>query len=69
MNKLNDIQKFIIFCLENYKTKNNLSGNDTSELFNTYNVFEYLEEGYEILHTQSMNYVVKEIEEFIKQRK
>lgn len=69
MNKLNDIQKFIIICLENYKIKNKLSGNDTSELFNTYNVFEYLEEGYEILHTQSMNYVVNEIEEFIKQRK
>jgi len=69
MEKLNDIQKFTIFCLENYKIKNNISGNEVLNLFILHHIFEYLEDGYEILHTQSMDYVVQEIEEFIKQRK
>ncbi len=69
MEKLNDIQKFTIFCLENYKIKNKISGNEVLNLFTLHRIFEYLEDGYEILHTQSMDYVVQEIEEFIKQRK
>jgi len=69
MEKLNDIQKFTIFCLENYKIKNNISGNEVLNLFILHHIFEYLEDGYEILHTQSMDYEVQEIEEFIKQRK
>lgn len=69
MDKLSDIQQFTIFCLEYYKTKNKISGSDTLELFKTHNVFEYLEQGYEVLHTQSIDYVVQEIKEFITQHK
>lgn len=69
MDKLDDIQKFTIFCLENYKTKNKLSGTEALNRFKTHNVFKYLEAGYEIFHTQSIDYVVQEIEAFIKQQK
>jgi len=64
--KIND---FVIFCLEIYKFKNNLSGKDVYKLFKDYKVFEYLREGYDVLHTQGDAWLIKDIDEFLKIRK
>lgn len=32
-------------------------------------LYQYLVPGYDILHTQSTNYVVRDIEEYLRQRK
>lgn len=69
MTKLNKIETFIIFCIEAYRNKLGLSGSDVINDFNRYNVFEFLENGYEVLHTQSMDYITEEIQEFIRARK
>lgn len=63
--KIND---FIIFCLENYKNNKNLSGKDAFLLFSKYGVFDYLENGYEMLHTQGHNYLIDDIDEYLKNR-
>lgn len=69
MSKLSKIQEFTIFCMEAYKTKYELSGADVLNLFQKFDIFTYLETGYEVLHTQSMNYIVSEINELMKNRK
>jgi len=69
MNKLNSIQTFIIFCMEAYKNEKSISGSELLLEFNKYNVFKFLEDGYEILHTQSINYIIEEISDYNKQRK
>jgi len=69
MNKLTTIQTFVIFCLEEYRKELNINGEEAIEVFENYNVFKFLEEYYEVLHTQSMKYIIDEIKEFIRQRK
>lgn len=69
MNKVDVIERFIIFYLEAYKKQKNISGVEALEDFKKYNVFDFLEAGFEVLHTQSEKYVTDEIIDFINQRK
>jgi len=69
MSKLTKIQEFAIFCMEDYKTKYKLSGTEILNIFQKYNVFNFLESSYDLLHTQSMDYIVSEIYEYINNRK
>lgn len=63
--KIND---FIIFCMELYKYKEKLTGKQVYELFETYGVFDYLQEGYDVLHTQGSDWLMNDIDEFLKDR-
>ena len=60
---------FYAFCLEKYKAFINLSAEETLFIFRKYRVFDYLKEGFDILHTQGESYIVNEIDLFIKTRK
>ncbi len=63
--KIND---FVVFCLETFKLKYNLSGKEVYNLFDKYKVFNYLKEGYDMLHTQGEAWLVNDIKEFLKIR-
>jgi len=60
---------FYAFCLEKYKAFANLSAEEALLIFRKYRVFDYLKEGFDILHTQGESYIVNEIDLFIKTRK
>ncbi len=62
---MSEKQLFSIFILEAYKRRLKLTGPKALSLFKKYNVFSFLEEGYDVLHTQSIDYVVSEIQELI----
>ncbi len=62
-----DILYFISFCLEGYKTKHGLTGEEASELFDKYGIKQYLSKNFDILHTQGMPWILEEIEEMISQ--
>ena len=66
--KKHDIAFFVSFCVEQYKTAKGISGKDAVNILNQYGVLEYLEKGYEPLHTQSKQWLLEEIDEFIKIR-
>lgn len=67
--KKQDIAYFISFCIEQYKNEHHLSGAEAMRLFADYGVLDYLSEHYEVLHTQSRQWLMEDIEEFIKLRK
>ena len=46
-----------------------MSGAEVVETFSQYGVLEYLEEHFEPLHTQSRQWLIEDIEEYIKVRK
>ncbi len=71
MNKtnLNKIEKYQLFCLENYKFAQKISGISALKEFEKYKVFSFISSGYEVLHTQSMEYAVKEIIDYIEKKK
>ena len=66
---MNSTQTFIIFCIEAYKNKKKMTGKDVLSEFEKFNIFVFLSDFYDILHTQSMKYIIEEISEFIKKRK
>jgi len=68
MKKLSKIEKFQIFCLESYRQQKMLSGLDAFNEFSQFNVFDYLSDGYEVLHTQGRDYLIADIYDFISQR-
>lgn len=63
-----DIAYFISFCIEQYKNEKGISGSEAMALLSEYGVLEYLSEHWEILHTQSRQWLVEEIDDFIKER-
>jgi hypothetical protein len=60
------IQQFIIFCLESYKIDKHITGAEALHDFEQYDVFSYLTDGYEVLHTQGQAYIVADIKDFIE---
>lgn len=58
--------QFIIFCTENYRITRQLEGSEVVALFQKYQVYDFLTQNYEILHTQGEQYILEEIEIFIK---
>lgn len=63
--KIND---FIVFCIEIYKAEKGLSGEKVYEIFEKYEVLDYLYEGYDVLHTQGDRWIVNDICEYLKNR-
>lgn len=60
---------FLAFCLENYKEYKKLSIEEVLLLFNRYKVVDYLEDVFDMLHTQGKDYIMSEIDEYINNRK
>lgn len=70
MDKVNhDIAYFISFCIEQYKEAKGMSGYEAMSLLSKYGVLEYLSEHWEVLHTQSRQWILEDIEEYIRERK
>lgn len=66
--KEQDIAYFLSFCIEQYKNEKRMTGTEAMNFLNRYGVLEYLAEHFEILHTQSRQWILADIDEFIKIR-
>ena len=60
--------KFLVFCMEEYRNKKNLTGKELTALFSKYGVYDYVLSSYESLHTTGTNYIIEDIDEFLKVR-
>ena len=60
--------KFLIFCIEQYRTAKNLTGKQVAELFREYGIYEYIVSCYEALHTTGVNYIINDIDLYIEAR-
>ncbi len=63
-----DVLYFLSFCIEQYKAHRELSGSETMQLFDKYAVTDYLVDNYEVLHTQSAQWLVEDIDDFLKDK-
>lgn len=64
-----DIAYFLSFCIEQYMNEKRLNRDETLALMTEYRVLDYLTEHFEILHTQSRQWIIEDIDEYIKERK
>ena len=61
--------KFLVYCVEIYKTANKLSGRQVIDIFNKYGILEYIVNCSAALHTTGPEYIVEDIAELIEERK
>lgn len=66
--KQQDIAYFISFGIEQYKNAKGLSGEEVMQVFSKYGVLEYLRDFFDVLHTQSHQWLLANIDEFINLR-
>ena len=66
--KMSKTLEFKIFCLESYKTAHNMNGVSVLDVFNKYSVFDYIEAFYDVLHSTGQQYIVEDIDLFMKAR-
>ena len=64
-----DIAYFISFCIEQYKNGKKLTGAEAMRQLDEYHALDYLSEHYDTIHTQSRQWIMEDIDEFIKLRK
>ena len=70
MNKKNqDIAYFLSFCIEQYKNEKRMNGVEVLNTFTKYGVLDYLNNHFEILHTQNRQWILEDIDEYINTRK
>ncbi len=63
------ILDFKVFCFEAYKAHHKLKGWQAMDLFKKYNVFDYLEIFYDVLHTTGRDYLIEDIDIYINSRR
>ena len=59
------IPLFLSFCIEQYKHAHGLSGSEAMQKLNSVGALDYLEENYEVIHTQSPECILLDIVEFV----
>ena len=64
-----DLAYFLSFCIEQYMNDKGLNREQIMALFSQYGVLDYLAAHFEILHTQSRQWIVEDIEDYIRNRK
>ena len=68
MNRDNDISYFVAFCIEQYKNAKGISGDEAASRLFSSGVASYLADNFEVLHTQSRQWLIEEIDEKIGRR-
>lgn len=60
------IPAFVTFFIEQYKKFKGISGEDAMQLMSDAGVLDYLAEHYDILHLESHNWLLKEIDKMVE---
>lgn len=64
-----DKSYFLAFCIEQYKATKGMDGQDVARLFFENGVAFYLLDNFEVLHTQSHQWLMEEIDDILQQIK
>lgn len=60
-----NIAYFLAFCVEIYKNAHSLSGDEASTVLSESGALDYLEENYDVIHTQSHHWILADIDEYL----
>jgi len=61
--------KFLVYCIEIYKTTYKLSGKQVIQLFSKYKILDYITKCYGALHTTGPEYIIDDISSLIEEQK
>ena len=63
-----EITKFLVYCIEIYKTKFQMSGKEVIQIFVQNGILDYIVECYGALHTTGPEYIIEDISGLIEER-
>ena len=63
-----EITKFLVYCIEIYKTKYKISGREVIDIFSNNGILDYIVECYGALHTTGPEYIIEDIAGLIEER-
>jgi hypothetical protein len=63
-----NITKFLVYCIEIYKTAFKKTGKDVIRIFNQYGILDYIVKYYGALHTTGPEYIINDIDSLIEER-
>jgi len=66
---MDNTTKFLVYCVEIYKTAFNLNGRQVVDVFSRYKIHEYIVSCYAALHTTGPEYIIEDIAGLIEERK
>lgn len=61
----NSIPLFIAFAIEQYKKFKGISGEEAEEILSAAGVLQHIQNYYDVLHTQSAQWLVAEMDEMV----
>lgn len=67
--KTNITNDFLVYVIEEYKYFENKSAKNIIDIFNDYNVYDYITNHYAVLHTMGGRAIVDDINILIKNKK
>ena len=62
------VAEFVSFCIEMFARAKKLSGDRVAAAFESCGAIDYLDSGYDLLHTQGERWLVADMEDFLKVR-
>jgi len=68
MKPVSQETRFTALCIENYKKHRAMTGREVSKLFAKFDVYEYLRDFYDILHTTSPRYINEDLDIYLRAR-
>ena len=66
---MDNVTKFLVYCVEIYKTAHKINGKQVMELFNQYKIPEYIVTCFGALHTTGPQYIIEDIAGLIEERR
>lgn len=61
--------QFLVFCIEQYRLRDNLPSAGVLAMFQNLKLDRFLTRNFEVLHSQSTEYILHEIDLFIRKRR
>jgi hypothetical protein len=66
---MDNATKFLVYCIEIFKTAHKLNGRQVIEIFSQYGILEYIVNCYGALHTTGPEYIIEDIAGLIEDRR
>ena len=67
-HETDNITKFLVYCIEIYKTAHEKTGKDVIRIFSQYGILDYIVKYYGALHTTGPEYIINDIDGLIAER-
>lgn len=68
MSQRSIIAEFISFCVEVFAKAKNRSGAAVAKIFTECGAIDYLTDGYDVLHTQGREWLIADLDDYLRIR-